>query len=487
MITGDLKNKVDRLWTTFWNNGISNPLTVIEQISYLLFIKRLDDEELAREKRANRLGREATGLRFEPDQQAMRWSRFKNLGDPEAMLEVVRDLAFPFIKTLGGAEGETSYARHMKDAVFMVANPALLANVVDQIDQLPMQDRDTKGDLYEYMLSKLTTSGTNGQFRTPRHIIKMMVQMVDPQPTKNEVICDPACGTAGFLVAASEHVRDAMLGDAALRDHYNAGMFHGFDFDATMLRIGSMNMMLHGIENPDIEARDSLSEDNAGDEETYSVVLANPPFKGSVEKSTIAKDLAREVKTTKTELLFLVQMFRILKRGGRAAVIVPDGVLFNSTNAYKKVRKLLVQGQRLEGVVSMPQGVFRPYSDVSTAVLLFTKTGVGGTDNVWFYDMTADGFSLDDKRQPVPENDVPHVVKGWQARDPATDTDRSGKSFFVSKEDIEQADFDLSIAAYRERQYEEATFEPPQRVLDRLEVLNTTIEKRVSNLREMLQ
>ncbi len=486
MITGDLKNKVDRLWTTFWNNGISNPLTVIEQISYLLFIKRLDDEELVKEKKANRLGRKPKDLRFGPQQQAMRWSHFKNLGDPDAMLRVVRDQAFPFIKALGGSAGETSYARHMKDAIFMIGSPALLDNVVDQIDSLPMEDRDTKGDLYEYMLSKLTTAGTNGQFRTPRHIIEMMVRMVDPKPSRGELICDPACGTAGFLVAAAEHVRDAMLRDAKLRDHYNADMFHGFDFDSTMLRIGSMNMMLHGIENPDIDARDSLSEDNASDAGSYTVVLANPPFKGSVEKSTIAKDLSRTVKTTKTELLFVVQMLRILKRGGRAAVIVPDGVLFGSSNAHQAVRKLLVDDHKLDGVVSMPSGVFKPYAGVSTAVLLFTKTGAGGTDHVWFYDMQADGLSLDDKRQDVDENDIPDVLARWAGRDAAMNTDRKAKAFFVPKKEIENNGYDLSINRYKEVEYVEVEYEAPEVIIGRLEALQGEIAKDLKSLRGML-
>lgn len=486
MITGDLKNKVDRLWTTFWNNGISNPLTVIEQISYLLFIKRLDDEERAKEKRANRLGGSAKGLRFGPDQQQMRWSTFKNMSDAEAMLDVVRDRAFPYIKALGGTAGETSYARHMKDAVFMIGSPALLSNVVDQIDKLPMEDRDTQGDLYEYMLSKLTTAGTNGQFRTPRHIIKMMVQMLDPQPSAQEKICDPACGTAGFLVAAAEHVRDAMMTDIELRAHYNVGMFHGYDFDATMLRIGSMNLMLHGIENPDIRARDSLSEEAAGDDGSYTVVLANPPFKGSVDKSTIAKDLTKIVKTSKTELLFLVQMLRILKPGGRAAVIVPDGVLFGSSKAHRTVRELLVEQHTLDGVVSMPAGVFRPYAGVSTAILLFTKTGAGGTDRVWFYDMQADGFSLDDKRQEVAENDIPDIVKCWAARDTHTAQSRSGSSFIVSKDEIKANGYDLSINRYKAIEQQVLEHEGPTLIAERLERLEKEIAADLKALRAVL-
>nr|WP_228052529.1 class I SAM-dependent DNA methyltransferase [Nodosilinea sp. LEGE 07298] len=332
MITGDLKSKVDKLWTTFWNNGVSNPLSVIEQISYLLFIKRLDDLELAKERKAQRLGGTVENPTFGPGQQHIRWSHFKNLDDAEEMLRIVRDDAFPFIKDMGKFHKSSTYAKHMQDAVFLITSPALLATVVKQIEQIPMEDRDTKGDLYEYMLSKLSTAGTNGQFRTPRHIIKMMVELLAPGP--RDVICDPACGTGGFLVAAAEYMRDLKDSDGNLilnapgnREHFNAQMFHGFDFDPTMLRIGSMNMMLHGIEQPIIEARDSLSEDHAGVEDSFTMILANPPFKGAVEESTIAKDLSKVIKTTKTELLFMPLFLRLLKTGGKAAVIVPDGVL----------------------------------------------------------------------------------------------------------------------------------------------------------------
>ncbi len=486
MITGDLKNKVDRLWTTFWNNGISNPLTVIEQISYLLFIKRLDDLEIAKEKKARRLGRAIPDPRFGPDQQHIRWSHFKNLSDPEVMLRIVRDEAFPYIKTLGADSAETSYAKHMKDAVFMIGSPALLSNVVDQVDALPMEDRDTKGDLYEYMLSKLTTAGTNGQFRTPRHIIQMMVKLLDPKPHLGETVCDPACGTAGFLVAASDHVRDAMLSDAGLREHYNSGMFHGFDFDATMLRIGSMNMMLHGIEDPHIVARDSLADAHAEDKDAYSVILANPPFKGSVEKSTIAKDLSKVVKTTKTELLFMALFLRMLRKGGRAAVIVPDGVLFGSSKAHKSVRKSLVEDHKLDGVISMPSGVFKPYAGVSTAVLLFTKTGAGGTDHVWFYDMQADGYSLDDKRQEAEDNDIPDIIEQWKMRDSSAESDRKAQAFFVPKQEIVNHGYDLSINRYKEIEYEQVNYEMPTEIIDRLEALQAEIAGDLRELRGML-
>jgi type I restriction enzyme M protein len=450
MITGEIRSKVDRLWTTFWNNGISNPLSVIEQISYLLFIKRLDDLELAQEKKANRLNKPIANPIFSAEQQRCRWSYFKNLTNSEEMLRIVRDEAFPFIKTLRQTGEDSAYVRHMKDAVFLIANPALLASVVGQIDQIPMEDRDTKGDLYEYMLSKIAQAGTNGQFRTPRHIIKMMVELMSPG--SREIICDPACGTAGFLVAVAEYLRDLKDADDNLilnapgnREHFNKEMFHGFDFDGTMLRIGSMNLMLHGIEDPKIEARDSLSEDHAGITEVFTLILANPPFKGSIEKSTIAKDLTKVISTTKTELLFIALFLRLLKIGGRAAVIVPDGVLFGSSTAHKKIRETLVEEHKLDGVISMPSGVFKPYAGVSTAVLIFTKTGVGGTDYVWFYDMEADGLSLDDKRQPVEENDIPDLLQRWKARNPEMDTDRTGKAFFVPKVEIKTNGYDLSI------------------------------------------
>ena len=402
------------------------------------------------------------------------------------MLAIVRDHAFPYIKNMGGAAEASSYAKHMKDAVFMISNAALLTNVVDQIEELPLADRDTKGDIYEYMLSKLSTAGRNGQFRTPRHIIKMMVQLVDPKPSTNERICDPSCGTAGFLVAASEHVRDTMLADGELRDHFNAHMFNGYDFDATMLRIGSMNMMLHGIENPDIAARDSLSEDHAGDDESYTVVLANPPFKGSVEKSTIAKDLSRVVSTTKTELLFIAQIVRILRLGGRAAVIVPDGVLFGSSKAHAGLRKMLVEDHKLEGVISMPSGVFKPYAGVSTAILLFTKTGVGGTDQVWFFDMKADGFSLDDKRDAVDDNDIPAILAAWETKDESVESDRKAQHFFVPKSEIADNKYDLSINRYKEIEYEEVVYEPPKVILQKLRTLEDEIRADLDALEEML-
>ena len=410
MITGAIKSQVDKVWDAFWSGGISNPLEVIEQITYLLFLRRLDDMQVLEENKATRLkkplehrifpgGNDELGRPYED----MRWSRFRNFA-PDEMFTVVDRHVFPFLRTLGG-NGST-YAHHMKDARFTIPTSQLLAKVVDLIAEVPMDDRDTKGDLYEYMLAKIATAGQNGQFRTPRHVIQLMVEMVAPTPT--DVICDPACGTAGFLIAAGEYLRDhnpEMLRDETPRAHFHHEMFHGFDFDNTMLRIGSMNMLLHGVENPDIRYRDSLSQDHAGEEERYSLVLANPPFAGSLDYEHTAKDLQAIVKTKKTELLFLALFIRLLKPGGRAAVIVPEGVLFGPSNAHKTLRTILLEDQKLEAVVSLPSGVFKPYAGVFTAILVFTKTNSGGTDHVWFYDVSADGWSLDDKRIAMLPND----------------------------------------------------------------------------------
>ena len=489
MITGPLKNKVDRVWTTFWNNGISNPLTVIEQLSYLLFIRRLDEVHTAREKRATRLDRSLDDPIFGPDQQDLRWSRFKHF-EAERMYQVVSQEVFPFIKSLHGdgtGESASSYARHMKDAVFMVPSPAVLASVVEQLDELPMEDRDTKGDLYEYMLSKLSTAGQNGQFRTPRHIIRLMVDLVAPTPT--DTICDPACGTAGFLVSAVEYLHDEhgdLFHDAEEREHFNRGMFHGFDFDQTMLRIGSMNMMLHGVEGATIERRDSLAEETAHVANEFSLVLANPPFKGSLDYDATAKNLLSTAKTKKTELLFLVQILRILQTGGRAAVIVPDGVLFGGSKAHKAVREALVEKHQLEAVISMPSGVFKPYAGVSTAILLFTKTGAGGTDNVWFYEMRADGFSLDDKRQPVGANDLPDILSRWRDRDAEAGRERTDQSFLVPKKDIKEQGYDLSFNRYREVEYEAVEYDPPVKILADLRALEEEIQKDLDALEALV-
>ncbi|MFN5513573.1 MAG: N-6 DNA methylase [Cyanobacteriota bacterium] len=482
MITGELKSKVDRVWDTMWSGGVSNPLSVIEQLTYLLFIKRLDELHTLREHKAARTGKPIEAPIFRAEQEHLRWSRFKEAA-PERMFAIVRDEVFPFMKTLGsqnGAEGgeDSTYSHHMKDALFMMPTPRVLANVVDQLDGIEMTDTDTKGDLYEYMLGKIASAGQNGQFRTPRHIIKLMVAMTAPTP--RDVICDPACGTAGFLIAASDYLQrhhsEVIYKSEESRRRFNSGTFHGYDFDSTMLRIGSMNMLLHGVENPDIRYRDSLAQANQDDAEHFSLILANPPFAGSLDYESTAKDLQQIVKTKKTELLFLALFLRLLQTGGRGAVIVPDGVLFGSSKAHKELRKILVEKHKLDGVISMPSGVFKPYAGVSTAILFFTKTNSGGTDQVWFYDMQADGFSLDDKRSPQPEkSDLPDILARWQNRAAEQDRRRTDRSFLVPKAEIAGNDYDLSINRYKEVEYETVVHEAPQVILTRLAQLEADI------------
>ncbi|AWB96372.1 DNA methyltransferase [Agromyces badenianii] len=483
MITGELKSKIDHVWNTFWSGGISNPLEVIEQITYLLFIRRLDDIQTLAEKKARVTGSGIENPVFRPDQEKLRWSRFKNT-KPEVLHKTIADEVFPFLRGLGDG---TTYSEHMKDARLTIQKPALLSKVVDMLDDIPMADRDTNGDLYEYLLSQIASAGKNGQFRTPRHIVALMVRMTAPQP--NDEICDPACGTAGFLVAASEYVRDnhadALL-DAVQRSHFHQSMFHGYDFDSTMLRIGSMNMLMHGIEAPDIRYRDSLSEGAAADAEKYTLILANPPFTGSLDHESTAKDLQRTVKTKKTELLFLALFLKLLKPGGRAAVIVPDGVLFGSTTAHKVLRKTLVEDQKLEAVIKLPTGIFRPYAGVSTAILFFTKTNSGGTDDVWFYDVQADGFSLDDKRNPVEANDLPDVLARWQDRAAEKGRARTAQSFLVPKSDIVGQGYDLSLNRYKEIVHDEIEHRAPIDIITDIEQLDAEIAQGLAELKAML-
>ncbi len=511
MLTGEIRSQIDQIWNAFWTGGISNPLEVIEQITYLLFLRRLDELETLEELKATRLKR-AMERRIFPEGQddrkrpydQFRWSRFKHL-EAREMYAVVSEHVFPFLRTLGG--DDSTYAQHMKDARFTIPTPQLLAKVVDLLDHVPMEDRDTKGDIYEYMLGKIASAGQNGQFRTPRHIIRLMVELLAPKPT--DVICDPACGTCGFLVSAGEYLRERhpeIFTSAKSREHFHHGLFHGFDFDNVMLRIGSMNMLLHGVENPDIRYRDSLSQDHAGEEEKYTVVLANPPFAGSLDYEQCAKDLLQIVKTKKTELLFLALFLRLLKPGGRAAVIVPDGVLFGSSKAHKALREMLVEKQKLDAVISLPSGVFRPYAGVSTAILLFTKTNSGGTDHVWFYDVEADGISLDDKRVPLlPEeklgsvpaqalsadehakNNLPDIVTRWAQREGAErDHPRTAQSFCVPKADIEAAGYDLSINRYKEVVHEQVDHLPPKQILAELVALEDEIQKGLKELEATL-
>ena len=462
----ETKSIIDRIWTNFWEGGVTNPLTVIEQITYLLFIKGLDDIDIAHEKSDHMLGIKTKRI-FDEKHQECRWSIFKNY-PAEKMYRIVGEDVFPFIKSLSNNKN-SGYAKYMDDAIFIIPTPIMLQRVVTAIDKLKMKDRDTKGDVYEYLLSKLSTAGTNGQFRTPRHIIRMMVELMKPTP--EDIIVDPAAGSAGFLVEAGEYLRnnrnDLFLTEN-LKEHFNNTMFYGFDMDRTMLRIGAMNLMQHGIENPNISYKDSLSEDNE-DNSKYTLVLANPPFKGSIDSERTSKDLLNVTKTKKTELLFLALFLRILRIGGRAASIVPDGVLFGSSNAHKAIRKEIIEKHKLEAIISMPSGVFKPYAGVSTAIMIFTKTGDGGTDKVWFYDMTADGFSLDDQRQPVKENDIPDIIKRFNNRNSKEEQERkrTEKSFFVSKEEIVENDYDLSINKYKEIIVEKKEYEDPKVILKR--------------------
>lgn len=530
VLTGELRNKVDKIWDTFWSGGVSNPLSVIEQMTYLLFARRLDELHTAKEAEANLLKKPIQEPIFTEDNQHLRWSRFKDL-EPEEMFKLFRDEVFPFIKTLGkdpdpkkdsntkpkpgnGTEANedspeddkpeeeaSPFRKAMKDAVFIIPKPSVLASVVDQLSGIAMDDRDTKGDLYEYMLSKIASAGQNGQFRTPRHIIRMMVDIMEPTPT--DVIGDPACGTCGFLVVAGEYLREhpdhrKLFHNAEQRDYFSTQMFHGADFDSTMLRIGAMNLMLHGIEHPQLKGDDSLSQDADSVRDRYTLILANPPFKGSLNYDDAAKDILKVTKTKKTELLFLALMLKQLKPGGRCACIVPDGVLFGSSNAHLAVRKAIVDEHRLEAIIDMPSGVFKPYAGVSTAVLIFTRTDSGGTDNVMFYHMQADGFSLDDKREPVEANDIGDVLVQWQrwksVRDQFADPkskikefrDRKARAFAVPVQEIRDNKYDLSINRYKEIEYEEVEYDSPLEILDQLEALEAEITSDLKELRGML-
>jgi len=513
MLTGELRAKIDAVWNAFWAGGIANPLEVIEQITYLLFIRGLDDAHTREENKANRLNRpiarrifptgkdgigRAGGIAYED----MRWSRLRHK-DAATMFTIVADHVFPFLRSM--ADENSAHATHMKGARFTIPTPALLAKVVDLLAAIPMEDRDTKGDLYEYMLGKIASAGQNGQFRTPRHIIALMVEMTAPGP--KDVIVDPACGTCGFLVAASEFLRanhPKLLHDAASRDHFHTKMFHGFDFDGTMLRIGSMNMTLHGVDDPDIRYKDSLAQEHAGDSDRYSLVLANPPFAGSLDYETTAKDLLAVVKTKKTELLFMALFLKLLKPGGRAAVIVPDGVLFGSSTAHRAIRKMLVEDHRLDAIVKLPSGVFRPYAGVSTAIVLFTKTNSGGTDHVWFYDCQADGFSLDDKRTPLlaleklgpkaklalgehEKNSLPDIAARWQQRH-ATELKRprTAQSFSVPKSEIAAADYDLSLNRYKQVEHAASEHRAPKDIIAELFALETEITRGLTELQALL-
>jgi type I restriction enzyme M protein len=491
MITGELKSQVDKIWTAFWNGGISNPLTVIEQFTYLLFIRRLDERHLLEEKKANITGKPLDKPLFSKNEYELRWNVFKN-EDPEVMFDLFTKVTdkrpktvFDHMKEVGSKGGV--FAEYMKGATFMIPTPRLLDLVVQMIDKIDMHDRDTKGDLYEYLLSKIASAGKNGQFRTPRHIIKMMVELV--KIDKEDTVCDPSCGTAGFLVAAGEYVHEHhkdWFTNKTFREHYHNTMFTGVEFDNTMLRIGAMNLQLHGIDHPKLIAKDALSESNADIRDEFSLILANPPFKGSLDYDSVDDSILKTVKTKKTELLFLGLMLRMLKKGGRAAVIVPDGVLFGSSNAHKQIREEIIAKHKLECVISMPSGVFKPYAGVSTAVIIFTKTGTGGTDNVWFYDMHADGLTLDDKRAETKENDIPDIVARYLNLKDETARKRTDKSFLVPFSEIEANEWDLSINRYKEVVYEEVSYAQPSVIISEIEQLDKERTDALTALKELL-
>lgn len=498
MITGELKNKIDGLWDVFASGGLVNPLEVIEQITYLMFIHDLDDLDNKRAKESAMLGLPFESIYAEEvqigdrviDGMQLKWSVFRDF-PAGRMYSIMQEWVFPFIKTLHN-DKNSAYSKYMDDAIFKIPTPLMLSKVVDSLDNIyelmnEVQSSDVRGDVYEYLLLKISQAGRNGQFRTPRHIIRMMVELMNP--TADEVICDPACGTSGFLVAAGEYLKETrkeeIFYDKQKKEHYMSHMFYGYDMDRTMLRIGAMNMMTHGIDNPFIEYRDSLSDQNT-DKDKYTLVLANPPFKGSLDAEIVSGDLLKVCKTKKTELLFLTLFLRILKIGGRCACIVPDGVLFGSSTAHKAIRKEIVENNRLEAVISMPAGVFKPYAGVSTAILIFTKTEHGGTDAVWFYDMTADGFSLDDKRTQVKENDIPDIIERFTHIENEKDRKRTEKSFLVPKQEIVDKEYDLSINKYKETEYVAAEYPPTSEIMKNLRDLETQINQEMDELEKLL-
>lgn len=509
MITGVIKNKIDKIWTDIWAGGITNPLTVIEQLTYLMFIRSLDEKEIEQEQFANIAGIKAETIFPQTvNGQEMRWSKFKNL-DAAEIFAIISQRVFPAIKNIKNGhlpdfdekgnmilvanteivnEEETAFARYMSDAMFLIPTPQLLEKIITGLDDLythDIADLDMQGDLYEYMLGKLQTAGKNGQFRTPKHIREMMVALVAPTP--DDKICDPACGTAGFLVSSAKFIRDKY--EDTMNDeqweNFKSTAFSGFDMDRTMLRISAMNLMLHSITNPDIDYKDSVSKQNEI-QSKFDVILANPPFKGTIDAESISDNLKAMVNTKKTELLFLALFIRMLRKGGRCACIVPDGVLFGSSKAHKAIRQELVENHQLQAVISMPSGVFKPYAGVSTAVLVFVKTGAGGTDKVWFYDMKADGFSLDDKRSEIAENDIPDIIKRFHNLADEEQRERTQQSFFVPKQEIVDNAYDLSINKYKKVEYVPVEYPPTSQILAELKELEAEVAKGLQELEGML-
>ncbi|WP_370578793.1 N-6 DNA methylase [Snodgrassella alvi] len=498
MITGDHKSQIDSIWDTFWSAGLTSSIAVLEQMTYLFFIKMLDDSQLKREANALALGGTIQAPIFKDGEswqnpeteqtlpyEDLRWHKFKNFNATN-MFNIVRNDVFVFIKTLSTGK-DSAFSRYMANAIFMIPNERTLSKIVDGIDNLDMNDKDTMGDVYEYILGKMAASGTNGQFRTPRHIIRMMVQLM--KPTIEDNICDPAMGSAGFIVESAAYISQHYKKELVRREnaeHYKNSMFHGFDTDQTMLRIGAMNMMLHGVDNPNINYQDSLSEDNQ-DKNLYSLILANPPFTGSLDYEVVDKSLLTITKTKKTELLFLSLFTRILKSGGRCASVVPDGVLFGSSKAHLAIRKELVDNQQLEAIISMPSGVFKPYSGVSTAILIFTKTDAGGTDKVWFYDMRADGYSLDDKRSPIETNDIPDIIARYNNLKNEANRTRKEQSFFVPKDEIVANGYDLTVNKYKKVEREKIEYEKPEIVLARIKKLQAAIDQAITNYEGLIK
>ena len=511
MITGIIKNKIDKIWTDIWAGGITNPLTVIEQLTYLMFIRSLDEKELEAEEFENMTGERSPKI-FPQSAvgQSMRWSRFKD-SDPRDIFNIIAQRVFPAIKKLKygrlpdfSAQGElieiedvpgkrdeskTAFARYMDDAMFLIPTPQVLQKIITGLEDLYEHDiaeLDMQGDLYEYMLGKLATAGQNGQFRTPKHIREMMVELL--QPTPDDTICDPACGTAGFLVSSAEYIRkhyEAIMTQEQW-GHFAGPAFTGFDTDRTMLRISAMNLMLHSISTPEIDYKDSVSKQNQISGK-FSMCLANPPFKGTIDEESIHDNMKAVTNTKKTELLFIALFLRMLRKGGQCACIVPDGVLFGSTKAHKSIRQELIENHQLRAVISMPSGVFKPYSGVSTAVMIFTKTGAGGTDDVWFYDMQADGFSLDDKRSEIPENDIPDIVERFRHLEVEMKRPRSEQSFFVPKKEIVDNGYDLSINKYKQVAFESVQYPPTHVLIAQLNSIEIEIAQGLKELEEMIR
>lgn len=503
MITGEIKNKIDQIWDTFFVAGITNPITVLEQMTYIFFMKMLDDKQLQEEENARDWGAEVENPTFPAGQlwvnpeavseeekagipyENLRWHVFKNFGS-DNMFKIVRQSVFEFIKHIGTGE-ESAYSRYMKSAIFLIPNARTLTKVVDGVDSLDMNNRDAMGDVYEYILGKMAASGTNGQFRTPRHIIRMIVELMEPTP--QDYICDPAMGSAGFLVEAVKYIKEKhkmAMYDSGGVQHIKTSLINGYDTDQTMLRIGAMNLLLHDISSPNLAWRDSLSEQNE-DQNCYSLIMANPPFAGSLDKGNVNKKILAYANTSKTELLFLAQFVRSLEIGGRCASIVPEGVLFGTSKAHVAIRKEIVDNQQLRAVISMPSGVFKPYAGVSTAVLIFTKTNSGGTDKVWFYDMKADGFSLDDKRNVISENDIPDVISRFHNLKEEEQRNRNEQSFFVTVNEIRKNDYDLSFNKYKKIEYNKAEYEPVKDILWRLNQTEQNFFEGYKELCKMLE